>query len=79
MKFTLLISCALFLSCTDAETETGAELCAELGGQCVLGSVQCAERGDADCNPDINPGGAFCCLSCGDSGPEATDAGLVCH
>jgi len=63
------------LSCSSSKTKTGPELCVEAGGQCVLGSVQCAKHGDADCNPSRNPGGAFCCLSCGDGGPESSDAG----
>lgn len=61
-------------SCSSSESKTGPELCAEAGGQCVLGSAQCATRGDADCNPDRNPGGAFCCLSYGDGGPQLSDA-----
>lgn len=66
----------LLLSCSGSGAKSGPELCEEAGGQCVLGSVQCAKHGDADCNPDRNPGGAFCCLSCGDGGPQPNDAGL---
>ncbi len=40
--------------------------CKSAGGTCVLGNVTCATQApdaDQDCNPDKNPGGAFCCLS----------------
>jgi hypothetical protein len=46
--------------------------CASAGGHCVLGGNQCADRAPSsaqDCNPNANPGGAFCCLDpTGDSG-----------
>jgi hypothetical protein len=39
--------------------------CSIAGGTCVLGGSPCSEQApdaDQDCNPDENPGGAFCCL-----------------
>jgi hypothetical protein len=51
----------------------GSTACQSAGGSCVLGNVSCAVEAptsDQDCNPDRNPGGAFCCLS-----KTATDAG----
>jgi hypothetical protein len=42
--------------------------CAALGGTCILGPAACAARapnGSELCNPDLNPGGAFCCLDRG--------------
>jgi hypothetical protein len=44
--------------------EDGQAACIAAGGQCVLGGYQCPNRGTQDCNPDHNPGGAFCCLGC---------------
>jgi hypothetical protein len=57
----------------------GQTACQSAGGTCVLGNVSCAEQApesDQDCNPDRNPGGAFCCLS-----KTATDAaaGSACE
>jgi hypothetical protein len=49
----------------DGSTGQGSS-CTAAGGECVLGSVSCAEQAPEsaqDCNPDRNPGGAFCCLS----------------
>jgi hypothetical protein len=41
----------------------GPAECAAAGGRCILGSYQgCGEVGPFECNPERNPGGAFCCL-----------------
>ena len=54
----------------------GPAACENAGGRCVLGSFQnCAERVNHDCNPQLNPGGAFCCLK--DGPPKERDAGMV--
>jgi len=81
MKLIYILSFAMTaLSCSNSNTKTGPEQCVEAGGQCVLGGVECTKLGSADCNPGRNPGGAFCCLSCGDGGPEPGDAGRpTCH
>lgn len=74
MKPSHAIALVMFLvSCSSSGPKSGPELCVEAGGQCISGSAQCAKRGDADCNPERNPGGAFCCLSCGGAGPEPSD------
>jgi hypothetical protein len=68
--------------------QSGPEACISAGGQCLLGPAVCAIRGPQDCNPDRNPGGAFCCLSqtadCGQPleityvCPSPSDAGGTC-
>lgn len=72
MKPLMLLAVA-FLACSSS----GPEACVAAGGTCVLGSIACARRGSADCNPDRNPGGAFCCLSC--SGGGDAGSALVCE
>jgi hypothetical protein len=57
---------------------SGAEACVAAGGQCVIGGHICPNHGPQDCNPDLNPGGAFCCLPCSDGG-RANDAGTACE
>jgi hypothetical protein len=55
----------------------GPEACVAAGGKCLLGpGLQCAKVGPQDCNPEINPGGAFCCLEeiSADAGKDATAA-----
>jgi hypothetical protein len=48
------------------------ETCHSAGGRCVLGGfTRCVRTGAQDCNPDLNPGGAFCCL---EEKPAATPA-----
>jgi hypothetical protein len=46
------------------ESAKGPAQCVAAGGTCMLGSGVpfCAEPGQYDCNPERNPGGAFCCL-----------------
>jgi hypothetical protein len=61
---------------TDAGASTPATQCAAEGGKCVLGSSGCQHRGSTDCNPDRNPGGAFCCLDDASSA-VCTDGGTV--
>ncbi len=48
------------------------DACTAAAGTCVLGGATCAKQAAEsaqDCNPDDNPGGAFCCLQLGDGGP----------
>jgi hypothetical protein len=59
-------------------SSSGPEACRAAGGECVLGGNVCANRGPQDCNPDRNPGGAFCCLPC-PSCTKADDAGTACE
>jgi hypothetical protein len=75
-----VLAVAVF-ACRD-EVEVGADdsgattLCAAAGGTCVLGGAACqteAPSSAQDCNPDLNPGGAFCCLDKG-----TTDGGNDC-
>jgi hypothetical protein len=64
--------CCLSRPTSDASV---GSVCEAAGGQCVLGSVSCAEQApsaDQDCNPDRNPGGSFCCLS------KSTSEGGAC-
>jgi hypothetical protein len=53
--------------CSSSAAQVGGA-CAAAGGQCFLGGHECpaidvAPASANDCNPDENPGGAFCCLS----------------
>jgi hypothetical protein len=54
-------------------SQTGPDACIAAGGRCVPGSAinMCASRGTPDCNPDRNPGGAFCCIAFLDAGGDA--------
>jgi hypothetical protein len=40
----------------------GPAACRAAGGQCRIGGSSCENVGAEDCNPNLNPGGAFCCL-----------------
>jgi hypothetical protein len=71
---------------TDVGSSSGASAgatCAALGGRCVLPSptpcINRAPNGTQLCNPDLNPGGAFCCLDSLESpdGSLVDDAGLL--
>ncbi len=66
--------------CPDAATAGGA--CNAAGGVCTgTGSVACANRApesDQDCNPTLNPGGAFCCLDAPADAGEA-DGGCTIY
>ena len=77
MRWVVLALCgALLVGCSDSDP--GPEQCVAAGGECKLGSAahtrDCANVGPQDCNPDVNPGGAICCLPCA-AGKVQTDAG----
>jgi hypothetical protein len=59
--------CVLIAMLAGGCERSGPAACVAAGGQCVLGggSLDCLERGPQDCNPDVNPGGAICCLKAG--------------
>ena len=57
---------------------SGPAACAAAGGKCLIGGNACPNAGSQDCNPDRNPGGAFCCLPC-PRGKKANDAGTACR
>jgi hypothetical protein len=64
--------------------QSGQAACVAAGGQCVIPNLNCAKVGPQDCNPDRNPGGAYCCLAEMDAalrqGPEEgapADAGTA--
>jgi hypothetical protein len=73
-----LAALMLFLLVACSGSESGPAECVAAGGQCILGSNTCPNRGSQDCNPDRNPGGAFCCLPC-PQGTQANDAGTACE
>ena len=80
MKILALLVCTGIgaWACSSSKgSSTGPEACVAAGGQCLLGVHPCPNRGTQDCNPDQNPGGAFCCLPC-PSGTTANDAGTAC-
>jgi hypothetical protein len=74
MAFVLVAASA----CSSDSEPPGPAACAAAGGRCVLGGATCPHRGTQDCNPDNNPGGAFCCLPC-PKGTQANDAGTGCR
>jgi hypothetical protein len=66
-----------FVACT--ASEDGQTACIAAGGQCVIGGYRCGNVGPQDCNPDHNPGGAFCCLGCpAGVTPAPDDGGIAC-
>lgn len=69
---------AALLLMTAACSGDGPAACVAAGGQCLIGSNPCPNRGSQDCNPDRNPGGAFCCLPC-PNGTQSNDAGTICE
>lgn len=76
---TLLLALALAAcSSSSSSNSSGPQACVAAGGQCLLGNDPCPNRGPQDCNPDKNPGGAFCCLPC-PTGTKPNDAGTACE
>jgi len=74
----LVIAFVMIAASSCSSGSSGAQACVAAGGQCVLGGHTCANSGPQDCNPDRNPGGAFCCLPC-PIGSKANDAGTACE
>ncbi len=68
------------LGCCPCEAAPAAgSSCKAANGTCVLGSGSrtCATRAPSsaqDCNPEVNPGGSFCCLTTGDESDAEADA-----
>ena len=66
-----------------AEDSTPGLVCRHAAGQCRIGGTACtsvaAESAD-DCNPELDPGGSFCCLDVVDAGAAdaSTNAGAAC-
>jgi hypothetical protein len=62
-----------------SKTSDSGGMCASAGGTCLLGGNACTKQAAAsaqDCNPDNNPGGAFCCLEvAGEDSGVPSDAG----
>ena len=77
-----LLGIALAMAIISCNSSNGPAECVAAGGACLLGPESCrGTKGPQDCNPDHNPGGAFCCLPC-PSGQEPADGGLPvtgCH
>jgi len=59
-------------------SSNGPEACVAAGGRCIIGGNKCPNHGPQDCNPDRNPGGAFCCLPC-PAGTAPNDGGTACQ
>jgi len=73
----LVLLATATLSCTSSSSPLGSA-CTSAGGTCVLGGHPCSKQGATnaqDCNPDENPGGAFCCADLGDAGSASTPDG----
>ena len=79
MKLATLLLTMMLAACSSGD-DSGPAQCRAAGGQCGLPNPQnpCPNPGPQDCNPDRNPGGAFCCLPC-PSGTHANDAGTACE
>jgi hypothetical protein len=77
MTKTLVVLGLLLAGCSN---DSGAGGCVAAGGECVLGGYACPnpDHGPQECNPDRNPGGAFCCLPC-PKGETLNDAGTTCE
>jgi hypothetical protein len=59
------VACSACSSTNDADSGLASSGCYAAGGRCILGSNECmsrAKESSQDCNPDRNPGGAFCCM-----------------
>jgi hypothetical protein len=80
MKLATLLLTMILAACSSGSSASGPAECVAAGGQCRLPnpSIPCANPGPQDCNPDRNPGGAFCCLPC-PSGTHANDGGTACE
>ena len=63
--------------CSGNGDTSGPADCVAAGGQCVVGSVKCAESGPQDCDPNHTPAGFFCCLAAAES-DAAEDASAPC-
>lgn len=79
MRFLVSIGVSLLLvACNDDSTNDWENSsCVKSGAQCLMGGDedQCTTKARddlQDCNPDQNPGGAFCCaeLAPADAGPN---------
>lgn len=79
MKLMIGLTILLLGACSSTSSDTsGPAACTAAGGQCLIGGNSCPNRGPQDCNPDKNPGGAFCCLPC-PTGTKANDGGTACE
>ena len=80
MKLATLLLMMMLAACSSGNDASGPAQCVAAGGQCVLPnpSNPCPNHGPQNCNPEVNPGGAFCCLPC-PSGTHANDAGTGCE
>ena len=77
-RFALILAAAIVNACGSDGTPgvSGPQACAAAGGTCLIGpGIGCARVGPQDCNPDRNPGGAYCCLQREpiDAGTDAAD------
>jgi hypothetical protein len=65
-----ILTALLVLGCNSSSGGTPQD-CAAAGGQCVLPTLACVKQGPSDtcnCDPECNPGGAYCCLAFIDAG-----------
>jgi hypothetical protein len=77
-KIKMILALVLLCAPLGACSSSGPEACVAAGGRCVLGGNPCPHTRPQDCNPDRNPGGAFCCLPC-PAGTRLNDAGTACE
>jgi hypothetical protein len=76
MKTVIALATLLLGACSSRNS--GPAECVAAGGKCILGGNKCPNSGPQDCNPDRNPGGAFCCLPC-PQGMKPNDGGTACE
>lgn len=78
MRISLTLLTLATLAFSSSCGDSGPEACVAAGGTCLLGGATCANQGPQNCNPEKNPGGAFCCLPC-PKGTTANAAGTACE
>jgi hypothetical protein len=80
MKLATLLLTMILAACSSGSGASGPAQCVAAGGDCRIPNPDnpCANRGPQNCNPDLTPAGAFCCLPC-PSGTHANDAGTACE
>jgi hypothetical protein len=70
----MLFVLGVVLSACTSSSAVGSA-CMSAAGTCVIGpGVNCVKQaatGAQDCNPDLNPGGATCCVEFADASPAS--------
>jgi hypothetical protein len=80
MKAAIVMLMAVVGACSSSSSSgsSGPQECVEAGGQCIIGSNPCPNKGPQNCNPNSTPAGQICCLPC-PSPTKPNDAGTACE